>query len=235
MPTVVVPGPTDIERQWVKAKVLGALAVGAAGIVNVGAAKVAAPYVDELVRMVLAVVAGMLGMVAVILHGRLAGVVLRSKVPDFPMRGWMRLYWRLGAIWAIGSGVYIVRPFGETNFPGLGSELSSPEMSFGVVVRAFVGAAAFGAALGAFMGVQQATRMMDGPVQGLGTWIGYSILTGIAWTILVPVVLYGPVVAPALLHGPSVAGDLIFVAGMVVVFILAAYIMRPAVRALRPS
>ena len=148
--------------------------------------------------------------------GYLSGVVLRTKLPAFPMRNWLALYVVLGAIFGLISAVAWLTP--ETS-----SDIGPVDTD--IVVGLAVGAAIAGAAISAAVGALQALILRPA-AEGLGLWIGCCALAGVLFALIVPAVLYGP--------QSGFAQELVLELVTLVVTILAAVILLPAVLRLRP-
>jgi hypothetical protein len=93
-----------------------------------------------------------------------------------------------------------------------------------VVVRLAIGAAVAGAALATIVGSVQALILRPA-AEGLGLWIACSAVAGVLFLLLVPAVLYGP--------QTGFGQELMVELGTLVVTVLAAVILLPAVLRLR--
>jgi hypothetical protein len=205
--------------QWIKANVIG-------GIVNVVLAFLAfvlgrmlgvsdpdASGVVQTIYVVIATAALTLGVVAL---GYLMAVVLRTRLPAFPMRGWLALYLVTGVIFGLISSFSWIAPEAKAD---------EGPYEFDLVVGLMFGAMIAGVVAGAALGALQAL-ILRSAARGLGLWIVCCTLAGALFVIVIPVVLYGP-------QG-GLAGEVAIEVAAFVVTILAAIILVPAVRRLRP-
>ncbi len=208
-----------IASQWIKANAIG-------GVLNV-----AITFVAFLVGQVLGVndagasrviQAGFVVVVTAALAfglfvlGYLSGVVLRTKLPAFPMRNWLALYVVLGVIFGLISGIAWLTP--DTS-PDVG------EVDTDIVIGLAVGAAIVGVAISAAVGSLQALILRPA-AQGLGRWVACCAVAGVLFALIVPAVLYGP--------QSGFAQELVVELVTLVVTILAAVVLLPAVLRLRP-
>jgi hypothetical protein len=148
--------------------------------------------------------------------GYLSGVVLRTKLPAFPMRNWLALYGVLGAIFGSISAFAWLTPESSADVGAVDTDL---------VVAVAIGAAIIGVAISAAVGALQAL-ILRAAAAGLGLWIGCCALAGALFWLIVPAVLYGP--------QSGFAQELTVELVTLVVTILAAFILLPAVNRLRP-
>jgi hypothetical protein len=148
--------------------------------------------------------------------GYLSGVVLRTKLPAFPMRGWLALYVVLGVIFGVISAYAWLTPETPTD---------TGPTDIDIVVGLAVGAAIAGVAISAAVGALQALILRPAAV-GLGLWIGCCAVAGVLFALIVPAVLYGP--------QSGFAQEFVIEVVTLVVTILAAVILLPAVNRLRP-
>jgi hypothetical protein len=214
-----VSAARSIGSQWIKANVIG-------GVINVAVTFVAflfgrllsvsetqASAVIQAGYVAVATAALAFGVVAL---GYLSGVVLRTKLPAFPMRNWLVLYIALGVAFGLISAIAWLTP--ETA-QGLGPLESD------IVVGVAVGAAIAGAVIAAAVGSAQALILRPA-AQGLGLWIASSALAGTLFALVVPAIVYGP--------QSGFAQELVIELVTLVVTVLAAVILLPAVLRLRP-
>jgi hypothetical protein len=209
----------SIASQWIKANAIGAVVslvvtfvaflIGQALGVNENGASAAL----QTVFVLFATVALGFGLFVL---GYLSGVVLRTKLPAFPMRTWLAFYVVLGAVFGSVSA-----------FAWLTPEISpDPDpVETAIVLSLMLGAAIAGVVIGAAVGSVQALILRPAAV-GLGRWIGCSALAGLLFVLVVPVVLYGP--------QSGFVQELVLELATLVVTILAAVILLPAVLRLRP-
>ena len=102
--------------------------------------------------------------------GYLSGVVLRTKLPAFPMRAWLAFYVVLGVVFGSVSALAWLTP----EIP------SDPDpVETAVVLGLAVGAAIAGVVISAAVGSVQALILRPAAV-GLGRWIGCCALAGAA-------------------------------------------------------
>lgn len=209
----------SIAAQWVKANTIG-------GVINVavtflafllgqalGVSEKGASVVLQTGFVVVATAALVFGLVVL---GYLSGVVLRTKLPAFPMRSWLALYVVLGVIFGLVSAFAWLTPDGATDSDPVDGDL---------VVGLAVGAAIAGTVLAAIVGSLQALILRPA-AEGLGRWIACSAVAGALFLLIVPAVVYGPQSG----FGQELTVEL----GTLVITILAAVILLPAVLGLRP-
>lgn len=210
------PPRPDIARSWIKANMIGAVGNAIVGfVVFVFSRGLGVQDADT--GLVLAVVFSIIciGGIAsgMALYGFLIGVVLRQKLPAFPMRSWVTLYIAFGIVLGSYSAYALMLPDAPSTEP-LEKDL------FGGVVT---GAAVAGALLGALSGSLQAL-LLGQTARGLGPWIAYSALAGTTLALLMPVALYGP--------QDVFLNEVLTEAASLAVTVTAAVIMLPAVQAL---
>jgi hypothetical protein len=211
--------PPSIGSQWIKANVIGA-------VLNLGIAFVAflvgqvlgvsEPGTSIVLRAGFVVVATAALAFGLFVLGYLSGVVLRTKLPAFPMRNWLALYIVLGVIFGLVSAFAWLTPETSADIGPVDTD---------IVVGLAVGAAIAGAALSAAVGSLQALVLRPA-AQGLALWIGCCALAGTLFLLIVPAVLYGP--------QSGFAQELTVELVTLVVTILAAVMLLPAVNRLRP-
>jgi hypothetical protein len=210
--------PPHIGSQWIKANVVGA-------VINVVLTFVAfligqvlgvsEPDASTLLQAAFVVVATAALAFGLLVLGYLCGVVLRTKLPAFPMHAWLALYAVMGVIFGLVSAFAWLTP---------GTDDLDAGDTDALIVLAF-GAAIAGAAISAVFGSLQA--LIVRPVaQGLGLWIGCCALAGVLFVLIVPAVFYGP--------QSGFASELMMEFVTLVVTILAAVILLPAVKGLTP-
>jgi hypothetical protein len=210
---------SSIGSQWIKANTVG-------GVINVVVAflafllgqmlVVSDPETSLIIRGGFVVVAGAAIAFAVVVLGYLCGVVLRSKLPAFPMRTWLLLYGVLGVMFGLISAFAWLTPEGAPD---------PTPTDIDLVVALSIGAAIIGAVMGAAMGSLQALILRPA-AQGLGRWIVCSVLAGMLFLLIVPAVVYAP--------QSAFATEVVVEFVTLVVTVLAAVILLPAVNRLRP-
>lgn len=209
----------DIGPQWIKANVIGgviyvtvtfvAYVVGWILGVNDPGTSIAL-QTGFVVMATAALAAGLLVL------GYLAGVVLRTKLPAFPMTGWLTLYAVSGVLVGAVSAFAWLTPETTQDIGPVDAD---------IVVSLAVGAAVAGAAGGAMFGSLQAL-ILRSVAQGLGLWIACSSLAGALFVLIVPAVVYGP---------QSGFGSEVAIQGVTLaVTVLAAVILLPAVHRIAP-
>lgn len=210
---------SSIGSQWIKANTIGAIInlvlafmaflIGQA----LGVSDKGASVLLQTVFVVVATAALAFGVVAL---GYLAGVVLRSKLPAFPMRNWLALYVVLGAIVGAVSAISWLTPETTSDAGPVDTDL---------VVGLAIGAAIAGALLATIVGSLQALILRPA-AQGLGVWIVCSALAGALFLLFVPAIVYGP--------QSGLGQELMVELGTFTITILAAVILLPAVLRLLP-
>jgi hypothetical protein len=209
----------SIASQWIKANTIGAVVNVAVTFVAflvgqvLGVSEKSASAVLQAVFVLFAT--GALGFGLFVL-GYLSGVVLRTKLPALPMRSWLALYVVLGAIFGSISAYAWLTPEIPTD----------PEpVDTAVVLGLMLGAAIAGVVISTAVGSLQALILRPA-AEGLGLWIGCCAVAGSLFFLVVPAVLYGP--------QSGFAQELVIELVTLVVTILAAVILLPAVLRLRP-
>jgi hypothetical protein len=211
--------PATIGSQWIKAHMVGAIINIALTLVAfligqvLGVNEQGASPVVQAGFVVAATAALAFGLVVL---GYLSGVVLRTKLPAFPMRNWLALYVVLGVVFGLISAIAWLTP--ETS-----AELTPVDADS--VVSLAIGAAVAGAGLATIVGLLQALILRPA-AEGLGFWIACSAIAGALFLLLVPAVIYGP--------QSGFGQEFMVELGTLVVTILAAVILLPAVHHLRP-
>jgi hypothetical protein len=209
----------SIGSQWIKANAIGAainIAVTFVAFLIGQALGVSEKDASVVLQTVFVVVAAAALTFGLFVLGYLSGIVLRTKLPAFPMRNWLALYVVLGAIFGLISAIAWLTP--ETS-----SDIGPVDTD--IVVGLALGAAIAGAAISAAVGALQALILRPA-AEGLGLWIGCCALAGVLFALIVPAVLYGP--------QSGFAQELVVEIVTMVVTILAAVILLPAVGRLRP-
>lgn len=219
MSTDLDRAPPTIGSQWVKAHAIGAIVNIVLTFVTfligqvLGVNEKGASPVVQTGFIVVATAALAFGLVVL---GYLSGVVLRTKLPAFPMRNWLALYALLGVIFGLISAVAWLVPETSADIAPVDTEL---------VVGLALGGAVAGAVLGTIVGLLQAL-ILRSAADGVGLWIACSVIAGVLFLLLVPAVLYGP--------QTGFGQELMVELGTLVVTVLAAVILLPAVHRLRP-
>jgi hypothetical protein len=213
------PERLGLGGQWIKANVLGGLAYALMAFVDYAIAHAldvsdaVSSVVAQAIYVVLGTAATTLGLLAL---GFLTGLVLRTKLPAFPMRLWLAFYVVLGVIVGLISTFNALVPE-TTQEPG--------PYDLDAVGGLILGALVIGMLAGALLGALQALIIRRAAV-GWGLWIVRSALAGSLFVIVIPLALYGP--------QTGFGGEVMIEAGVFVATIVAAIIMLPAVRRLRP-
>jgi hypothetical protein len=209
----------DIGSQWIKANVIGIVIYVAATFIAyllgwlLGVNEPNAARSLQVAYVVIATVALACGLLVL---GYLAGVVLRTVLPAFPMRGWVALYLVTGVLAGLASAIVWLTP--ETT-PDVGP------VDLDLVLALSLGAALIGAFGGALFGALQAL-IMRSAARGLLLWIACSSLAGALFALIVPVVVYGP--------QSGFGTEMAIEAATLVIMILAALVLLPALKRLRP-
>jgi hypothetical protein len=208
-----------IGHQWIKAHVVGGVANGVLTFAAFLLGRMLGVYETGVDSLVVAffVVAGVAAIsIGSALIGFLAGVVLRQKLPKFPMRAWVALYLALGAAVGIPSAL----SWTMYDPPPEVQNYATDE-----VVSLMVGGLIAGAMLGALVGALQAL-VLRMAAHGLGRWIAFSALAGTQFGLAVPLLLHLP-------QSPF-ANELTLEAMTLLLIVSAAAITLPAVRRLTP-
>jgi hypothetical protein len=214
-----VDGARSIGPQWIKANVIG-------GIINIAVTFIAflvgrmlgvnepeTAIVLQAGFVVVATAALTFGLLAM---GYLSGVVLRTKLPAFPMRNWLALYAVMGVIFGLISAFAWLTP-------DVPQDPSSVDAN--VAISLAVGAVVGGVAISTVVGALQALVLRPA-AEGLGLWIWCCSAVGVLFALIVPAVLYGP--------QSAFASELVIELVTLVVTILAAIVLLPAVQRLTP-
>jgi len=221
--TAVAPDGTarpTIGSQWIKANAIGAAINVAVTFVAfligqaLGVNEKGTSGALQAVFVLFATVALGLGLLAM---GYLSGVVLRTKLPAFPMRTWLALYVVFGAIFGSVSAFAWLTPEIPTG--------PAEPIETAVVLGLMLGAAIAGVVISTVVGSLQALILRPAAV-GLGRWIACCALAGLLFVLIVPAVIYGP--------QSGFAQELMMQLVTLVVTILAAVILLPAVERLQP-
>jgi hypothetical protein len=218
----MINGPfvrSSINRQWIKANIIGATANAVAGLCTyilnaLAGAGSESIGIGTTITIVLSVAMNAL---AVTLYGYLLGVVLRQKIPAFPMRNWIAMYALLGIGFGALTAYVSVRPEG--------AEPADPAL-IQVTGEIMLGALIAGSIIGALSGAVQAL-ILSAAARGLGGWIEFSAIAG--GPVFALVVATASVAVPG-----TFASELVSEAAMFVGTVLAAFIMLPAVWRLEP-
>jgi hypothetical protein len=208
-----------IGSQWIKANAIGGainLAVTFAAFVVGSVLGVSEAGTSAVLQGGFVVVAAAALTFGLFVLGYLSGVVLRTKLPAFPMRNWLALYVVLGAIFGLISAYAWLTPETPADIDPIDTD---------IVLGLALGAAIAGVAISAAVGSVQALILRPAAT-GLGLWIGCCAIAGVLFALIVPAVLYGP--------QSGFAQEFVIELVTLVVTILAAAILVPAVERLRP-
>jgi hypothetical protein len=210
---------SDIGSQWVKANAIGGavnLAVTFAAFVVGRVLGVSEPGTSSVLQGGFVIVATAALTFGMFVLGYLSGVVLRTKLPAFPMRGWMAFYVVLGATFGFISAYAWLSP---------DTPQDTDPVDADIVLGLVFGAAIAGVAISTAVGALQALIIRPAAV-GLRLWIGCCAIAGVLFALIVPAVIYGP--------QSGFAQEFVIELVTLVVTILAAVILLPAVNRLRP-
>jgi hypothetical protein len=205
--------------QWIKANAIGGainLAVTFVAFVVGRVLGVSEPGTSGVLQAGFVVVAAAALAFGLFVLGYLSGVVLRMKLPEFPMRNWVALYVVLGVIFGLISAYAWLSPEMPQDTDPVDTD---------IVLGLALGAAIAGIAISAAVGSLQALILRPAAV-GLGLWIGCCAMAGVLFALIVPAVIYGP--------QSGFAQEFVIELVTLVVTILAAVILLPAVSRLRP-
>jgi hypothetical protein len=212
---------SDISRQWIKAHLLGGIVFAitpAVGDLIIRWIGVSAGHVGTVDMLVLGIVLVSVNSLSLALFGYLIGVVLRQKLPLFPLHAWLMLFALAGLVIGLLAAAAWLEEVSDLDKMGL-SDLTA--LVVGIVVAGFVGML-----IGAIAGVLQAL-VLSKVAEGLRAWILFSSLAGIPMVaVMVPMLVYG--MQPGFVREAldAVAGFFATVVG--------AFIMLPALHRLRP-
>jgi len=209
----------SIGSQWIKANAIGGainLAVTFAAFVVGSVLGVSEAGTSAVLKGGFVIVAAAMLTFGLFVLGYLSGVVLRTKLPAFPMRGWLALYVVLGAIFGLISAYAWLTPETPADIDPIDTD---------IVLGLALGAAIAGVAISAAVGSLQALILRPAAV-GLGLWIGCCAIAGVLFALIVPAVIYGP--------QSGFAQEFVIELVTLAVTILAAAILGPAVERLRP-
>jgi hypothetical protein len=208
-----------IGSQWIKANAIGGainLAVTFAAFVVGRVLGVSEAGTSGVLQAGFVVVAAAALTFGLFVLGYLSGVVLRMKLPAFPMRNWLALYVILGVIFGLISAYAWLTPDTPEDIGAIDTD---------IVLGLALGAAIAGVAISAAVGALQALILRPAAV-GLGLWIGCCAMAGALFALIVPAIIYGP--------QSAFAQEFVIELVTLVVTILAAVILLPAVNRLHP-
>jgi hypothetical protein len=208
-----------IGSQWIKANAIGGainLAVTFTAFVVGRVLGVSEPGTSSVLQGAFVIVAAAALTFGLFALGYLSGVVLRTRLPAFPMRNWLALYVVLGVIFGLISAYAWLSP----DTPQDGDPVDAD-----IVLGLALGAAIAGVAISAAVGALQALILRPAAV-GLGLWIGCCAMAGALFALIVPAIIYGP--------QSAFAQEFVIELVTLVVTILAAVILLPAVNRLHP-
>ena len=212
---------SDVSRQWIMAHVLGGIVLATVPIASDLVIKwtgIKAGHVGMLDLLVLGIVLIAANSLSLLILGYLSGVVLRQKLPLFPLRTWLMLYALFGLFVGLLSAMTWLDEESELNKMGLDD--------FTVLAVGIVAGGILGMLVGATVGGLEALVLRK-TAEGLRTWVLYSALASLPIAfVTVLMVVYGP------LSG-FVSEVLGAVAGFVAT-IVGAFVMLPALHRLRP-
>jgi hypothetical protein len=210
---------SSIVHQWIKAHVVGGVAYTVITLVAFLLGRMLGVYetgVSEIVVALYVVICVAALAAGAGLIGFLAGVVLRQKLPGFPMRAWVALYL------VLGSAVGILSALSWTTYdPPPDAQVPSTDDAVSLVVGGLVAGAIIGALAGAIQ-----TLVLRTVALGMGRWIAFSTIAGTQFAAVVPLLLNLP--------ASPLAGELTLELAALAVTIVGATIMLPAVKRLQP-
>ena len=208
-----------IGSQWIKANAIGGainLAVTFVAFVVGRVLGVSEPGTSIVLQAGFVVAAAAALAFGLFALGYLSGVVLRMKLPAFPMRNWLALYVILGVIFGLISAYAWLTPDTPEDIGAIDTD---------IVLGLALGAAIAGVAISTAVGSVQALILRPAAT-GLGLWIGCCAMAGVLFALIVPALLYGP--------QSGFAQEFVIELVTMVVTILAAVILLPAVNRFRP-
>ncbi len=178
------PLRSSVEQQWIKANMLGAAGNAVAGFLVYGLARLFA--VDEaganpVLITIFSALAVALTTGTIVLYGFLLAVVLRQKIPSFPMQNWLALYV------VFGTALGVLTAYTSTFPEDANAAPATEETVRGLIIGAMVSGAVFGF----LMGLVQAAMLRE-VARELATWVRFSALSGTALAVLVASSLIWP-------------------------------------------
>ena len=212
---------SDISRRWIIACLIAAIASAAQGFLDyavrnwleAGGAETPFGVTAIYAAVSAALIAG-----SCAVYAWFTGAVLRQIAPALALRRWMALHLAIGVVVGLGLGLIYTAP---TDEPDGWSDVGVLEGM--LLVLLFVACALVGAALGSLQAL-----VLRRAAEGMRSWITISALATVAM---------GLVMIPALLSYPTDGTFVREAASQGVTFVgsmLAAFVMLPALRRLRP-
>ena len=206
-------GSRELARLWIKANVLSAAAdtAGYAVIVLVNRTLwVSDPDFGALFATGFLSFAGTIKAVTTAVFGYLTGHVFAHRFPAFPVRTWVAVNTVFGLLYG---------PFMYADLV-----LAKPDEPATWTAELVVAMAVLGISVNALVGCVQAWVLRQ-TAHGMGTWIGFSALSGLCWLLSVVAMVYVP---------GGIPGDVAGAVANFVAFVVSGLIQVPAVLRLRP-
>jgi hypothetical protein len=171
---------TNIGRQWIKAHLLGGIPFNAVpAIVDfiIRGSGTIPGHMGSSELLVLGISFVAAYSLPLIVLGYLSGVVLRQKLPLFPLRAWLGLFGLFGVLIGLLAATAWL------------DEVSDSDKFDNVAV--FIVAAVLVMLIGAAAGALQALVLRKS-AKGLRTWIAYSAIAALPIIVMAPTIVYGP-------------------------------------------
>jgi hypothetical protein len=214
----------NISWQWIKAHLLGGIVLVMVPVATdpiIRWSGIRAGHVETIDLLVLGIVLVATSSLSLLIFGYLIGVVLRQKLPLFPLRAWLILYALLGLLIGLLAAMAWLDEARELHQLHMTGFRRVAVLAVGIVVTGVVGML-----IGATAGVLQAFVPRKA-AKGLWNWVAYSALAGIPMiVVMVPMAVYEPTSGFAAEVVEAVAGLIATVVG--------ALIMLPALHRLQP-
>lgn len=215
------PADSGLTRDWLIANFIVMLVVAACGLAGYLALTwlgADSPDVRAATLAAYMTIETILAFVSFGAYASLIGRVLQRIVPLFPWRDWMAVHLAMGLV--AGPCVALLM-----------AEPADPEpmdwSDTGLVVFLFTVGPAAAALLGAAIGALQAV-VLKRVARGMPRWIGFSALSvGVMLTAVLPVQL-------AMAQQRTLGSEIISEGTLVIAGVVAAIVMLPALRRLRP-
>ncbi|MBX9776438.1 MAG: hypothetical protein K2Y71_18830 [Xanthobacteraceae bacterium] len=219
--TIAPDGTTrpTIGSQWIKANAIGVTLWTASASASFPAGQVLGinrPPASVGLQTAFVVVASAAMTSSFLVLGYLSAVVLRTKLPAFPMQRWLALYFVLSVISSLVQAFSWLTPETEQNLDSVRAD----------IVAAAIGSVVISSIISVVVGSLQALILRPA-AQGLGLWIACATFAGAPVTLVALIAgLYGP--------QSGLARELTSEFVIWALMIFQAFVMLPAVLRLQP-